>query len=292
MSDAALVEQFLKGTTDPEADLTPETPVDELDTSDGTPDDTVDTDAEVGDTKAGADEDDKDPDTDDGTPEDDDEPVSEYELRFKDTQAKLTETSQELADLRSEYADEAGSLTDAQFALKERADEVEQMAGFFANMSQQNLQQLRQVNVQQLTQEQYANWQQQVNAATTHAAQLDQFIGQAKEQTQKAKDTAMGREVAVSRAQLSKRIPNFDEVYPDIGKFAAANGVNPRVFRDITDPGLILLLHQGMVASNQPDVIEEVSRRTATKKRPANRQQGDPGRNQPKSLAERLYGNK
>ena len=48
--------------------------------------------------------------------------------------------------------------------------------------------------------------------------------------------------------------------------FALANGVNPKVWNELTDPGLMVLLHKMMTESSQPDAIETVKTKTKAKK--------------------------
>ena len=229
-------------------------------------------------------------DTDDGTPDDEESEEGGYEQRYKDTQAKLTETSQQLSDLKSEYSQSIGQITDARLELEEKLSTVGQQVEFWENVAQYDLQQLGQVNVQQLNQEQYAQWQQQVQAANARAAQVNAAREQYIQQAKAARDEALKREVTVSRSVLTRTIDNFDEVYQEIGQFAVDNGVNPRVFHEITDPGLIRLLHKAMSDAKEPDAIEKVVTKTQAKKRPARSADGRFASSKPKSLAEKLYG--
>jgi len=240
-------------------------PVEETDTDDGTPEDSMESEVDADGALATTEDDEFESDTD-STPDDDETEGGGYEQRFKDTQAALTEKSQEFSDLKTEYSDRVGALTQAEFDVNDKFGEAEQVATFWSNIAQQDLMQLQQVNVQQLNQQQYAQWQQQVGMATQKANQLNQALANTQQQTKKIKDEQMQRQVAVSRAELDRSIDNFGEVYGDIGKYAIESGVDPKVWQDITDPGLVKILHKAMVASNQPDAIETVTTKTKAKK--------------------------
>lgn len=259
----------------------------ESDTEEGTPDEAVES-AEGDGALATEDADNEESDTEDGTPDDEESEGDGYEQRFKDTQAKLTETSQALADLKQEYANQVGELTETGMQLQDKLAEVESTAQFYATIAQQDLAQLRQVNVQQLNQEQYAQWQQQVGLAERRFGMLQQRLDAVKRQSHQVKEDAITRAAKISRAQLVRSIDNFDEAYPEIGKFAVSQGVDPRVFKEITDPGLIKIIHGYMQATAQPDAIEKVVSQTqAKRKMPTARRPQKPA---PQTLAEKLYG--
>ena len=205
-------------------------------------------------------------DTEDGIPDEGEEEVTDYEQRFKDTQASLTEKSQELSQLRQEQSEAMAEITSIRFDLTDRMNEAEQVASFWANQAQADVQRLQQVNPQQLTQEQYGQWQQQMAAVQHRANQLNQALAQTQQQSKKARDEAMNREAAIARASLERTIDGFQEVYPEIGKYAIEQGVNPRVWRDITDPALVRILHRAMQAEAQPDTVETLTKKTLTKK--------------------------
>lgn len=244
-------------------------PIDELDTDDsGTPDDSVESDAEDDGALAATDTDDDDSDTDDdgSTPDDEDAEEGGFEKRYKDAQAELTRKSQELADIKSEFASQAGEITDARFALQEQTEAVEQVSQFWATMAQNDLQRLQGVNVSTLDQAQYAQWQQQLTAAQHRAGQLNQALAETQKRAQQAKQTAIQRESAIARARLTKVISDFDTVYPEIGKYAVSRGVNPKVFNQITDPGLIEIIHEAMSSNAAGDTIEKLKHKPKAKK--------------------------
>jgi len=241
-----------------------EPPADELDT-DGIPNEDVESEAGDDGALAITDNDDDDSDTD-GIPDEEESDEGDYEQRFKDTQASLTETSQELSELKTEYSERAGALTLAEFSVEDKLVEAEQVAGFWSNVAQQELQQLHQVQVQGLNQEQYANYQQALATAQQKAGYLNQALENTQKQSMAVKDENMRRVVAASKAELSTSIDNFNEVYPDIGKFAVDSGVNPKVWQEITDPGLVKILYKAMQASAAPDAIETAVTKTKAKK--------------------------
>jgi hypothetical protein len=263
-----------------------EEPESELDTE-GTPSDeeVAEDDGALAADKAEDEESDTD---DDGTPDDEESDDDGYEQRFKDTQAKLTEASQALAELKKARAEEAGQVTEASIELNERLTEVEGMAQFYADIAEQDLKSLSQVNVRQLSQEEYAQWQQQSAAAQQRSMLLKQRLDQVKAYTKQAKEGASKRTAQVARAQLLHSIDNFDEVYPEIAKFAVDYGVSRAVMQEITDPGLIQLIHEFRNMKSQPDAIEEVTKKARPKRKlPSARVAPKPA---PKTLADKLYG--
>jgi hypothetical protein len=239
-----------------------------------------------------ADDDTPDTDDDDGTPEGEEEDEDAgYEQRYKDTQAKLTETAQQLSTVRTEAAKQMAEIARERYALQDQYEEAEQVAQFWAGQAMTELQQLQQVNTQQLTQEQYAQWQQAATQAQRRAQQYQQGLQRTLAQSKQARDNARGREAAVARAQLTTQIPDWDKVYPEIGKFAVSKGVSPQVFAEITDPGLMIWMHEQMQQSSQPDVVEEITRRATPRTPGQGRNATSVTRNTgPRTIAERLYG--
>ena len=259
---------------------------DELDTE-GTPGDSVE-DAEDDGALAAEGKDEDDSDTDDGTPDEDESSDDSFEQRYKDTQAALTEKSQELATLKEEMAQQAGQLTETGLELQERLNEVQQVAEFYAQIADQDVMMLRQQNVQAMSQEQYAQWQAGMNAAGQRSQMLKQRLDQVKAHNEKVREDSINRAAQIPRAQLVRSIDNFDEAYPEIAKYAVQEGVNPTVFKEITDPGLIKIIHKAMSVDSAPDAIEEVVKKTQAKRKLATaRKTPKPAH---KTLADKLYG--
>lgn len=260
-NQAALEEEYGEG------DNAGDVAVDELDTDNGIPGDSMESEDEDDGALSADDTDDEESDTDDdGIPDDEELDGGDYEQRFKDTQAELTEKSQELAAVKADLAERIGEFTQAEFGMQDKMAEVEQTATFLHNMVNQELMQLQQVNVQQLSQEQYAQWQQAAQVAQSKSVKVNQALEYMKTQQAQAKESASNREVKVARAQLEASIDGFQEQYPKIGEYAINAGVNPRVFKDITDPGLIKLLHKAMTVESAPDTIEKVVTKRKAKK--------------------------
>jgi hypothetical protein len=202
----------------------------------------------------------------DGTPEEDDEGEDGYEERYKELQATYTETSQELAELRTQRATEVAEYTQASHALSDKYGEAEQISGYFQNMAAQELTQLQQVNPQTLNQEQFAQWQQAMNAAGNRVQHFNTAVADVKDKAEGARKQTLARQVEIARRRLDMSIPNFDEEYSKIGEFAVSRGVDQKVFQDITDPVLIEMIHEARTLSETPDVIENLTRKTQAKK--------------------------
>lgn len=233
------------------------------------PDDSLESDAGDDGALAATDQTEDDSDIDEDTPEGSDVDEGAFEDRYKELQATYTETSQELSALRKEMTDQAEEFTRARFDIQDKVLNVEKAAEFWANMAQGDLQRLEQVNVSQLNQEQYTQWQQQRQIAVQIAQQRHQALALTQEQAQAALKTVTDREVQISRSRLERSIDDFDNAYPEIGKFAVSQGVNQQVFRDIKDPGLIELIHRHMKTVGQPDAIKTIKTKTKAKNRQA-----------------------
>lgn len=228
-------------------------------------------------------------DTGDGTPEEEESDESGYEQRFKDTQAKLTETAQELAQVRAEIADSAADIERARFEYQDKLANQEQVSQLLYQKAFGQYQQLQQVNPATLTQQQFTQWQQQLAHAGREAQEMQQLVQQLQGRSKEVAEQAKARDVAIARATLTRKITDFDAVYPEIGKFAVSKGVNQKVFEQITDPGLILILHEAMKAVTHPDVIETVTKQrqsTAPRQSQAKRVQSDAT---PKTLEQKMY---
>jgi len=261
----------------------------ETDTDSGIPDDAGDLGAGDDDAPAVTDADDGESDTDDSTPDETDAEEATYEKRYKDLQAEFTERTQELSHLKTEMAESQAEVTRATFELQDRYSEQEQVANFLMNQARGEFQQLQNVNVRQLNQQQYAQWQQAIAAAGQKAQQVTQTFEHIKARAKELRDGARSREAAIARAQLTHSIDNFDEAYPKIGQYAVSEGVNPQVFKEITDPGLIKIIHKAMSLTSQPDVIKKVITKQQSMPSKAQVAKSRTPAAQPKTLAEKMY---
>lgn len=209
--------------------------------------------------------------------------------RFKDTQAALTEKSQELAALREEQAESMAEITRRSYELQDAYAEQEEVAQFWASQAMQDLQRFQGVNIQQLTQEQYAGYQRDFAQARQKAEYHQQALNATKARAKAVRERAIQRAAAVSRASLVRAIPNFDEAYTEIGRYAIQNGVSPDVFREITDPGLIRLIHRGMQADSQKDTIKVTQQRQAQRVAAAANIAPPSKPSGPRPIADRMY---
>ena len=130
-------------------------------------------------------------------------------------------------------------MTSARFELEDRTKESEQIAQYWANKAQADVQRARSINYAQVPPEQISQAQQWQQQAEINYQQTQQALNHTIEQGKKLREDSLSREAAISRARLTREIPDFDQRYPDICKFAVEQGVSPEVFRDIIDPGLI-----------------------------------------------------
>lgn len=221
----------------------------------------------------------------DETPEEEESEHTDWEKRYKDSQIDIqesreaaTQASEELSRVRSEESDTYAQMTSARFELEDRTKESEQIAQYWANKAQADVQRARSINYAQVPPEQISQAQQWQQQAEINYQQTQQALNHTIEQGKKLREDSLSREAAISRSRLTRDIPNFDTVYPDIGKFAVEQGVNPQVFKDIVDPGLIRLINRAMNMSATPDIIETTKQNKA--KAPKSRSTQD----QPRSL--------
>ena len=221
----------------------------------------------------------------DETPEEEESEHTDWEKRYKDSQIDIQESREaaseaveELSRVRSEESDTYAQMTSARFELEDRTKESEQIAQYWANKAQADVQRARSINYAQVPPEQISQAQQWQQQAEINYQQTQQALNHTIEQGKKLREDSLSREAAISRSRLTRDIPNFDTVYPDIGKFAVEQGVNPQVFKDIVDPGLIRLINRAMNMSATPDIIETTKQNKA--KAPKSRSTQD----QPRSL--------
>ena len=222
----------------------------------------------------------------DETPEEEESEHTDWEKRYKDSQIDIqesreaaTQASEELSRVRSEESDTYAQMTSARFELEDRTKESEQIAQYWANKAQADVQRARSINYAQVPPEQISQAQQWQQQAEINYQQTQQALNHTIEQGKKLREDSLYREAAISRAQLTREIDDFDEVaYPAMAKFAVDNGVNPQVFKDIVDPGLIRLINRAMTLSATPDIIETTKQNKA--KAPKSRSTQD----QPRSL--------
>lgn len=227
----------------------------------------------------------------DDTPDEEDESEEDaFEKRYKDTQAKLTETAEQLAQLRAERAESMAEITRTSYELQDRFEEQEQVAAFWNQFAQQDIQRLQQVNVQQLNQQQYAQFQMQARDTFQRAQMAQQALAQTLAKSKEHREKARQREASIARASLVEHIEKFDEVYPKLGQFAVDKGVDPQVFREITDPSLIKIIHEAMRLQSQPDVVKKSTQtRQTPPRRPAPNAKSRMVNATPKTQAQRLY---
>ena len=219
------------------------------------------------------------------TPEEEESENIPWEQRYKDSQIDIQESreaakvaTEQLDSLRSEESEAMAEITGARFELQDLAQKNEQIAQHWANKAQMDVQRARSINFANIPPEQVAQAQQWQQNAEINYQRTQQELNQTIEQAGKARADALSREAAISRAKLTREIPNFDEVYPELGKFAVSQGVNPKVFQELVDPGMIKLMHKLMTLSASPDTIETL--KTTTAKAPKSRSTQD----QPRSL--------
>lgn len=263
----------------------PPQPVEVSDVDD-TPEPTAESEDDSDGVLSAEDTDETESDVDDDTPEEEELDDIPWEQRYKDSQKDIQESreaakqaTEQLESLRAEESAAMADITGARFELQDLAEKNEQIAQHWANKALLEVQQARSINFANIPPEQVAQaqqWQQQaeINYQRTQA-ELSQTI----ESASKARADAIAREAAISRAKLTREIPNFDEVYPELGKFAVDNGVNPKVFQEIVDPGLIKAIYKLMTLSATPNTIEAV-KKTIQAKAP----RAKSGQNQPRSI--------
>jgi hypothetical protein len=133
-------------------------------------------------------------------------------------------------------------------------------------MSNQQLQQLQQVNPATLTQEQFGQYQQAYQQAQMQVSQHTQLIEQIKSERDDTRTKQKEREAEIARERLKVRIPDWSgEKYQALGKLAEEFGYAPKEFFDTTDHRLIILLNEVAASKDAAKVVEKKVAKTKTK---------------------------
>lgn len=241
-----------------------EEPIGDLDGTDNT-EDTLDPDAEA----------------DDGDPADGEESevspeYMELEEKYKSLEAEFSRVTANRKEIEASLDRAKSESVQMRHQLEDKFKEAEDMAGYFAGMATQQLQQLQQVNPATLTQEQYTSYQQAFQQAQIQAAQYSNIIETIRSQRSEALEATKAREAEIARERLKTRIPDWSgDKYKALGEVAQEYGYTSEEFFDTTDYRLMLLLNEVQKSREAANAVEKRVKKTKQnppKHRPARQQ--------------------
>lgn len=162
-------------------------------------------------------------------------------------------------------------------ALQDRLRDAESLAGYGLQGAQNALQQLQNVNPTTLTQDQFAQYQQQLQQAQGALHMHNQVMERAQKQRQDAEAMIKQREAEIGLAQIQSHISDWNgERYQQIADTAGEYGYTAQEFADNTDARLVIVLNELQQYKQAAQAVgQKVSKtkKTQPPKRRANREQ-------------------
>lgn len=219
---------------------------------------------------------DDDPDLEDEAAEDDeaedDAEEDDIETRLERVERERAELEKQLSKvtanrkkMEEDYARSQESFVKMRHEVEDSLTELRNGAQWYANLSNQRLQQLQSVNPATLPAEQQAQYYQELNMATQQAQQMQYAMQQAQERERAERDRMKQREAEIALAVIKSRIPEWsNDHYRALGDVAQEFGYSPEEFAEVTDPRIIQLLHNQWKAKNTARTVErKLSQRKA-----------------------------
>lgn len=152
------------------------------------------------------------------------EDVEKLEKQNREYDADYRRKTQSLARVRQEY--------------QAKGQEYEEIGGFFKQLTEVNLRNLRNVDPSTLTQEQFGVWRQQLMAAEQGASQLNQAIEGVRKKIAEDRNKMLDQQAAESAEILKSEFKDRwgNEFYGKLRDFAVKSQMyDPKEFADITD---------------------------------------------------------
>jgi hypothetical protein len=209
----------------------------------------------------------------------DDEPAVDWEKRYKDTQRMLSEVTERRREREAEQAEIVESALAMRHQLEDTLQEAQQFAQVYMHGFDSQIANLeRAFSSGMIEPDKLPQARQQHQMLVQQREQLRHQVEQMQSMESEAKKRARQREAEISRAKLSRAIPNWNqETYRKIGAYAQERGYTSSEFAQITDHRVIELLHDSMQLRSAGRAVDKV--RTRTKSRAPNRT----AREQPRS---------
>lgn len=208
--------------------------------------------------------DDLDPESgaDDGDPEDGE---FEPDERYKELEEKYKSLESEFSRLtahRKEREQTIDRLTTEAVQFKQEIEDsyaqAQNLTQAIAGAATQRLNQLQSINPGNLSQEQFVQWQTQLQQANHEAQQLNGFAQHIQAQLKEQREATLRREAAIARERLKSRIPDWSgERYRELAAVAEEYGYTPEEYFSSTDHRLILILNELSQSKEATKVIEK-----------------------------------
>jgi chromosome segregation ATPase len=181
---------------------------------------------------------------------------TELQEKYKSLEAEFSRVTANRREIESSLDNAKAESVRYQHELQDKYKEAEQFVEHFAGMANQQLQQLSQVNPSQLSQEQYAQFQQAYQQAQMQSAQFQQLSEQVKQSLEETLKANKMREAEIARERIKTRIPDWStEKYKALGDIAGEYGYTSDEFFDSTDYRMILLLNDVQKSREAAQVV-------------------------------------
>lgn len=233
-----------------------EEPVEQEAPIDGIPPDAMESEDEADGALSASETDEESEDTEEGTPEEETEEVTEWEKRYKDAQSELTKYQQAKEQDALEHSNALAEVMQARYALDDRIKQQEQQGQFLVQMMSGNAEQYRNINWSQVPPDQLPQLQQAAQNAFMQEQSVKNAFAQQQEQAKQVQEEALRREATIARQRLTRTIPDFDNTYPEMAKYAKSRGVDINRFNEIVDPALMEMIYDSMQMRTSSQTVE------------------------------------
>ena len=207
----------------------------------------------------------------DETPDDDDSDV-DWQKRYKDLQSEYTRLTQTREEFESEMAQGLTDVKRREYELQDKLTEAHTHAEILMNAMRGQANQYREMNWQQVPADQLPQVKAAADAAFAQEASVNQALEHIKNQREQQYRVSMEREADLARTRLTKTIPGWsNEVYGEIGEYAHSRGLDPELFKTITNPAVIEMFHDSMQYRSAGSKAKTVSKRKASKPQAQNK---------------------
>jgi hypothetical protein len=195
----------------------------------------------------------------DESEEEQDESESQVEALTVDgrqfTPEDIRKLTKQLGEYDADYRRKTQVLARVRQEYQAKGQEYEAVGGFFEALSEANLRQLRSLDPQHMSQDQFTAWRNQLTAAEQGALQLKQHLDAVKQKVRKDRDAFLDQSAQESNEILRGVDPRWsNEFYSKLRDFAVkTKRYTAEEFADVTDwrtmEGLIALFDKSAAVS-------------------------------------------
>lgn len=205
-------------------------------------------------------------DPEDGEPLEVSQEYKELEDKYKSLEAEFSRITANRKEIEASLEVARTESVRMRQDLESKFEEAEQVANYYADMANQQLQQLSAVNPATLTQEQWGQYQQAFQQAQMQSQQNAYLLEQIRQKRNETLETAKKREAEVARERLKVRIPDWSsEKYNKLGEVAKDYGYSPEEFFETTDHRLMILLNEVAASKEAAKVVQNKVEKTKPK---------------------------